>query len=135
MRCEALREERKTMSFNTWVIAGLLAIAVPAAAQPPATASQPPADSQATSDRGRVAVTTDGDAGLWWVPLADTNGKGRSRGSVQRNSFNTPQGQMNVANFTANVSFGLADRWAIYRAWDFIQRVDRDNPQLFNSDP
>jgi outer membrane protein OmpA-like peptidoglycan-associated protein len=127
----ALREERKTMSFKYWVIAGLLTIAVPAAAQQPT--SQPPADS--SSERGRVAVTTDGDAGLWWVPLADTNGKRRSRGSIQRNSFNTPQGQMNVANFTANVSYGLADRLDIFGAWDFIQRVDRDNLQLFNTDP
>ena len=123
------------MSVKTWLIAGLLAIAVPAAAQQtPATASQQPDNSQA-SERGRVAVTTDGDAGLWWVPLADTNGKGRTRGSLQRNSFNTPQGQMNVANFTANVSIGLADRWDIFGAWDFIQRVDRDNQQLFNNDP
>ena len=123
------------MSVKTWLIAGLLAIAVPAAAQTPATASQQPDNSQATGERGRVAVTTDGDAGLWWVPLADTNGKRRTRGSLQRNSFNTPQGQMNVANFTANVSFGLADRWDIYGAWDFIQRVDRDNQLLFNTDP
>ena len=102
------------MSVKTWLIAGLLAIAVPAAAQQtPATASQQPDNAQATGERGRVAVTTDGDAGLWWVPLADTNGKGRTRGSVQRNSFNTPQGQMNVANFTANVSFGLAERIAV----------------------
>ncbi len=120
------------MSFKNWVIAGLLAIAVPAAAQPP-TSQQQPADS--SSERGRVAVTTDGDAGLWWVPLADTNGKGRSRGSIQRNSFNTPQGQMNVANFTANVSFGLADRLDVFGAWDLIQRVDRDNLELFNTDP
>ena len=124
------------MSLKTWLIAGLLAIAVPAAAQQtPATASQQPDNSQATGERGRVAVTTDGDAGLWWVPLADTNGRRRTRGSLQRNSFNTPQGQMNVANFTANVSIGLADRWDIYAAWDFIQRVDRDNLQLFNNDP
>lgn len=123
------------MRVNTWVIAGLLAIAVPAAAQPPTSATQQPADSQASSERGRVAVTTDGDAGLWWVPLADTNGKRRSRGSIQRNSFNTPQGQMNVANFTANVSYGFADRWDVIAAWDLIQRVDRDNQLLFNTDP
>ena len=120
------------MSVKTWVIAGLLAIAVPAAAQPP---TQPATCGFQSSERGRVAVTTDGDAGLWWVPLADTNGKGRSRGSIQRNSFNTPQGQMNVANFTANVSYGLADRFDIFGAWDLIQRVDRDNLQLFNTDP
>jgi outer membrane protein OmpA-like peptidoglycan-associated protein len=124
------------MRVNSWLIAGLLAIAVPAAAQQtPATASQQPDDSQATGERGRVAVTTDGDAGLWWVPLADTNGRRRTRGSIQRNSFNTPQGQMNVANFTANVSYGLTDRWDIFGAWDLIQRVDRDNLQLFNADP
>ena len=124
------------MSVKTWLIAGLLAIAVPAAAeQTPATASQQPDNAQATGERGRVAVTTDGDTGLWWVPLADTNGARRTRGSIQRNSFNTPQGQMNVANFTANVSFGLAERVDIYGAWDLIQRVDRDNLLLFNNDP
>jgi len=123
------------MSAKSWVIAGLLAIAVPAAAQqPPASASQQSADSQATGERGRVAVSTDGDAGLWWVPLADTNGKRRARGSLQRNSFNTPQGQMNVANFTANVSYGLAERLDVYGAWDVITRVDRDNQALFNAD-
>ena len=42
---------------------------------------------------------------------------------------------MNVANFTANVSFGLADRWDLYGAWDIVQRVDRDNLELFNEDP
>ncbi len=42
---------------------------------------------------------------------------------------------MNVANFTANVSYGLADRLDVFGAWDFIQRVDRDNLQLFNTDP
>jgi outer membrane protein OmpA-like peptidoglycan-associated protein len=126
-------EDRKAMSVKTCVIAGLLAIAVPAAAQ--TTTSQQPSDTQTTSERGRVAVTTDGDAGLWWVPVADTNGRRKSRGSIQRNSFNTPQGQMNVANFTANVSYGFTDRWDVYGAWDFIQRVDRDNLELFNSDP
>ncbi len=42
---------------------------------------------------------------------------------------------MNVANFTANVSYGLGDRVDIFGAWDLIQRVDRDNLALFNSDP
>ena len=93
------------MSVKPWLIAGLLAIAMPAAAQQPAAqATQQPADPQTADERGRVAVTTDGDAGLWWVPVADTNGKGKWRGSAQRNSRNTPQGLMNIANFTANVS-------------------------------
>jgi outer membrane protein OmpA-like peptidoglycan-associated protein len=117
------------------LIAGLLAIAVPAAAQqPPATASQPPADTQASGDRGRGGISVDGDAGLWWIPLADTNGKRHSRGSLQRNSYNTPQGQMNVANFSANVSYGFLDRMDVFANWDFITRVDRDNLALFNAD-
>ena len=117
------------MSAKIWLMVGLIAVsaALPAAAQQTTT--------QDEDARGRVATTTDGDAGLWWLPVADTNGKGRHRGSVERNSFNTPQGQMNVANFTANVSYGLADRLDIFGAWDFIQRVDRDNQQLFNNDP
>ena len=123
------------MSVKTCLIAGLLAIAVPAAAQQsPATQSQPPADTQDSGDRGRGGISVDGDAGLWWVPLADTNGKRHSRGSLQRNSFNTPQGQMNVANFSANVSYGFLDRLDVIAAWDFITRVDRDNLALFNTD-
>ena len=117
------------MSAKIWLMVGLIAVsaALPAAAQQATT--------QDDSGRGRVATTTDGDAGLWWLPIADTNGKKRHRGSLERNSFNTPQGQMNVANFTANVSYGLGDRLDVFGAWDFIQRVDRDNQQLFNSDP
>ena len=116
------------MSAKIWLIVGLMAVsaALPAAAQQATTQDD---------SRGRVATTTDGDAGLWWLPVADTNGKKKSRGSVERNSFNTPQGQMNVANFTANVSYGLADRLDVFGAWDFIQRVDRDNQLLFNTDP
>ncbi len=125
------------MSAKPWLIAGLLVIAVPAAAQQPAaTTSQQPADSPAADERGRVAVSTDGDAGLWWVPIADTNGKGKWRGSAQRNSRNTPQGLMNIANFSANVSYGFSERFDVYTAWNFIERVDRDLATLFvPSDP
>jgi outer membrane protein OmpA-like peptidoglycan-associated protein len=117
------------MTAKIWLIVGMIAtLAMPAAAQQATT-------TQDETERRRIAITTDGDAGLWWIPVADTNGKRKHRGSVQRNSYNTPQGQMNVANFTANVSYGLAERLDVFAAWDFIQRVDRDNQQLFNSDP
>ncbi|MBY0494906.1 MAG: OmpA family protein [Cyanobacteria bacterium] len=116
------------MSAKIWLMVGVIAVS----AALPATAQQ---TTTPDDERGRVAVTTDGDAGLWWLPVADTNGKKKHRGSVQRNSFNTPQGQMNVANFTANVSYGLSERLDVFAAWDAIQRVDRDNQQLFNSDP
>jgi hypothetical protein len=53
------------------------------------------------------------------------------RGSAQRNSRNTPQGLMNIADFTANVSYGFGDRFDMYAAWDFIERVDRDTATLF----
>jgi len=120
------------MSATPWLIAGLLAIAMPAAAQQPAApASQQPADTPGDDPRGRVAVTPDGDAGLWWVPVADTNGKGLWRGSAQRNSRNTPQGLMNIADFTANVSYGFGERFDVYAAWDVIERVDRDIATLF----
>jgi outer membrane protein OmpA-like peptidoglycan-associated protein len=119
------------MTAKIWLIVGMIAmLATPAAAQQTTTTQD-----QEETERRRIAITTDGDAGLWWLPVADTNGKRKHRGSVQRNSFNTPQGQMNVANFTANVSYGLAERLDVFAAWDFIQRVDRDNQQLFNSDP
>jgi outer membrane protein OmpA-like peptidoglycan-associated protein len=114
------------MSAKTWLIAGLLAtIALPAAAQ------QQPQAATTQDERGRVATTIDGDAGLWWLPVADTNGKSKHRGSVERNSRNTPQGLMNVATFTANVSYGFTERMDVYAGWDFITRVDRDNQVLF----
>ncbi len=109
------------MSSKILVMVGLLAMAMPAVAQ------------QATQDepRGRVATTVDGDAGLWWLPVADSNGKKLWRGSVERNSRNTPQGMMNVATFTANVSYGFTERFDLYAGWDFIARTDRDNQVLF----
>ena len=112
------------MSARHWLIASLLAISVamPAAAQQSNTQDEP---------RGRVATTIDGDAGLWWLPVADTNGKKMTRGSVERNSRNTPQGLMNVATFTANVSYGFTERFDFYAGWDFITRVDRDNQVLY----
>lgn len=124
------------MSATSWLVAGLLVIAGPAAAQqPPATTSQP-SGSQSAVEPGRVAVTTDGDAGLWSLPVADTNGKGMWRWSAQRNSRNTPQGLMNIATFSGNVSYGFGERFDTYAAWDFIERVDRDIATLFvPSDP
>jgi outer membrane protein OmpA-like peptidoglycan-associated protein len=111
------------MSAEIWLMAGLLTIAaLPAVAQQTTTQDDP---------RGRVATTIDGDAGLWWLPVADTNGKKKHRGSLERNSRNTPQGLMNVATFTANVSYGFTDRLDVYTGWDVIARVDRDNQVLF----
>jgi peptidoglycan-associated lipoprotein len=125
------------MSATTWLIAGLLAIAVPAAAQqPPAQASQ---QANATSDddqRGRVGTSPNGDAGLWWVPVAETNGKGQWRGSIGRSARNVPQGYSNISNFTGAASYGLSDRLDLFMSWDAIQRVDRDSRPLFvPSDP
>lgn len=120
------------MSATSWLVAGLLAIAAPAAAQEPAApASQQPVTSPPAVEPGRVATIINGDAGLWWVPIGDTNGKGMWRGSAARNSRNTPQGHMNVATFTAAVSYGLGDRADIFFSWDAIQRVDRDLRSLY----
>jgi outer membrane protein OmpA-like peptidoglycan-associated protein len=111
------------MSLRIWTAVLLaMTIAIPAAAQQSTTQDD---------SRGRVATTIDGDAGLWWLPIADTNGKKKSRGSIERNSRNTGQGLMNIANFTANVSYGFTDRFDLYAGWDFITRVDRDNQVLF----
>jgi len=131
MRTYDAWEDRKSMTAKTWLVAAVLAIALPAAAQQSTTTQQ-----QSGDNIGRVATTTDGDAGLWWLPTADTNGKKLTRGSVERNSRNTPEGLMNVANFTANVSYGFTNRLDVFGAWDFIQRVDRDTRVLYiPSDP
>ncbi len=129
MRAMAHGRNGLAMSARNWLVASLLAVsvAIPAAAQQSNTQDDA---------RGRVATTIDGDAGLWWLPVADTNGKKMTRGSVERNSRNTPQGQMNVATFTANVSYGFTERLDLYAGWDFITRVDRDNQVLYvPSDP
>jgi len=125
------------MTVKTWLVAALFATAIPAAAQPAGTTAQQPAAAKPVDDeRGRVATSVDGDAGLWWVPVADTNGRGRWRADAARISRNTPQGHMNVANFTAAVSYGLGARADVYASWDVITRVDRDTRSLFiPSDP
>jgi len=111
------------MSARIWTAVLLaMTIAIPAAAQQTTTQD---------GSLGRVATTIDGDAGLWWIPVADTNGKKKSRGSIERNSRNNGQGLMNIANFTANVSYGFTDRFDMFAAYDIITRVDRDNQVLF----
>ena len=123
MRDRCAWEERNEMSARIWTAVLLaMTIAIPAAAQQTTTADDP---------RGRVATTIDGDAGLWWLPVADTNGKKKSRGSIERNSRNNGQGLMNIANFTANVSYGFTDRFDLFAGYDVITRVDRDNQVLF----
>lgn len=125
MRDGCAWEELRAMSARSWFTAVLVAMtmAIPAAAQQTTTTQEDP--------RGRVATTIDGDAGLWWLPVADTNGAKKVRGSVERNSRNSGQGLMNIANFTANVSYGFTDRLDMFAAYDFITRVDRDNQVLF----
>ena len=65
------------MSAKIWLMVGL-------ARGFRGSARSSSANDHSTDDtRGRVAVTTDGDAGLWWLPVADTNGKKKHRGSVR----------------------------------------------------
>ncbi len=124
-----------TMSAKIWVLAGVLAAAVPVNAQPQAP---PTADDQTQAidtnrhdGRDSVGVSSVGDIGLFFVPTADTNGRGRWRGSASRTSRNGVQGQLNVSDFTASFSYGLANRADVFVAWDAIQRVDRDISPLF----
>ena len=65
------------MSAKNWLMAGLRSQF--RAAHTCGSSTNDPQDDA----RGRVAVTTDGDAGLWWLPVADTNGKKKHRGSVR----------------------------------------------------
>ena len=126
------------MSVNTWVLTGLLtaAAAADAFAQAPPTDQSPPAETQRTDGRDLVGTSTVGDVGLWFVPLADTNGRGQWRGSAARTSRNTVQGHLNVADFTAAVSYGLGDRVDVFVSWDAVARVDRDvRPLYISSDP
>ncbi|MGH9387948.1 MAG: OmpA family protein [Vicinamibacterales bacterium] len=127
------------MSAKCWVLAGILASAVPAAAQtqaPPTTDQTRAIETQRFDGRDVVGTSTVGDIGLFFVPTADTNGRGRGRGSVARTSRNAVQGQLNVADFTASVSYGLWDRADVFLSWDAVARVDRDTNPLFNpADP
>jgi outer membrane protein OmpA-like peptidoglycan-associated protein len=122
------------MSAKFWVLAALLMSAVPAAAQTqsPPTTDQPRAgETQRVDGRALVGTSAVGDIGLFFVPTADTNGRGRGRGSVARTSRNAVQGQLNVADFTASVSYGLWDRVDVFLSWDAVARVDRDLNPLF----
>jgi peptidoglycan-associated lipoprotein len=120
------------MSAKFWVIAGLLASAVPAVAQTQTPPDQTRSDSQRFDGRDAVGTSAVGDIGLFFVPTADTNGRGRFRGSAARTSRNGIQGQSNVADFTGSFSFGVASRADVFVSWDAAQRVDRDISPLFD---
>jgi OOP family OmpA-OmpF porin len=123
------------MSAKIWVLAALLASAVPVDAQPqapPAAADQTQGiDADKFVGSEHTGTSAVGDIGLFFVPTADTNGRRRWRGSAARTSSNGVQGQLNVANFTAAFSYGLFDRVDAFVAWDAVQRVDRDISPLF----
>ncbi len=123
------------MKAKIWVLAGVLASAMPAAAQsqaPPAADQQTRSiETQRFDGRDAVGTSAVGDIGLFFVPTADTNGRGRWRGSASRTSTNGIQGQGNVADFTGSFSFGLASRADVFVSWDAVQRVDRDISPLF----
>ena len=94
----------------------------------------PQLNNRTTQDdpRGRVATTTDGDAGLWWLPVADTNGKGniaRLRGAQLAQHATRPDERRRRSRRTS--PYGFTDRFDVYAGWDFIKRVDRDNQVLF----
>ncbi len=123
------------MSSKIWVLAGVLALAVPAAAQtqpPPAADQTRGIDADRFEGRDHVGTSSVGDIGLFFVPTADTNGRNRWRGSAARTSRNGVQGQLNVADFTASFSYGLANRADVFVSWDAVQRVDRDISPLFD---
>jgi OmpA-OmpF porin, OOP family len=136
MRVTRTRRGDTTMSAKGWVLAVTLATAVPAAAQsqaPPTTDDQTQgADTQRVDGRNFVGTSALGDIGLFFVPTADTNGRGRGRGSVARTSRNVVQGQQNVADFNGSFSIGLLNRVDAFVSWDGVQRVDRDTNPLFN---
>lgn len=122
------------MRLKIWLLAGLLAtaIAVDARAQAPPTDQVPAEGMRRVGGPDAVGTSTNGDVGLWFVPLADTNGRGRWRGSFARTSRNAVQGHLNVADFTGSVSYGLSDRADLFVSWDAVARVDRDLRPLFN---
>jgi outer membrane protein OmpA-like peptidoglycan-associated protein len=76
-------------------------------------------------------MTKLGDSGLWYVPTADTLGRGKWMASAQRNSRNTAQGHMNIADFSGTFAAGLAPRVDVFGSWDVVTRVDRDVRPLF----
>ncbi len=89
-------------------------------------------DADRFEGRDHVGTSSVGDIGLFFVPTADTNGRNRWRGSAARTSRNGVQGQLNVADFTASFSYGLANRADVFVSWDAVQRVDRDISPLFD---
>src|SRR5580700_4406030 len=91
-------------SFRCLVItAACLLGAATAGAQTASTSSQ--STTSGSSEATRPATTTfDGDTGLWYVPTAETLGRGAFAASAYRAGFNYVEGFSNVSDIAGTFS-------------------------------
>jgi outer membrane protein OmpA-like peptidoglycan-associated protein len=107
-------------------IIATMASTIPAAAQEPATTSQP-----VQTETRPATTTTSGDTGLWFVPTGEVLPARGWSFSAQRVNFDYEQGFTDVSNFPITFGFGVADRAEIFGAWTVVRRIDRDIRPLF----
>jgi outer membrane protein OmpA-like peptidoglycan-associated protein len=96
-------------------------LAVPVAAQTPATAQET-----------RPAIPTfNGDTGLWFVPTAEVLPARKWSFSLYRVNVDYEQGFTDVSNWPVTFGAGLGDRVELFGAFSVINRIDRDVRPLF----
>ena len=120
-------------SIGSTALCGLALFAVTAGAQTNQTAASPkPAP---PADERPATTTFFGDTGLWYVPSAETLGKGLWSVSGYRRGTNFVQGYSNVSDFAGTFAFGLTPRVEIFGSFLADTRVDRDARPIFVADP
>src|ERR1700720_4735996 len=112
------------------ITAACLMWAAAASAQTTSTSSQ--STTSQSSEATRPATTTfDGDTGLWYVPTAETLGRGAFAASAYRAGFNYVEGQSNVSDIAGTFSYGIYRNLQLFGSFKFDTRVDRDLRPLF----
>ena len=71
----------------TWLPAICMMCATAASAQTTTTTSQPSSPQSSDASTRPAATTFDGDTGLWYVPTAETLGRGAFAASIYRSGF------------------------------------------------
>src|ERR1700730_10338022 len=125
-----------TISFRSLAITAACVIWAATAGAQTSTSSQSNTSQPSSEEATRPAPTTcDGDTGLWYVPTAETLGRGAFAASVYRRGFNYVEGFSNVSDIAGNFSYGIYRNLQLFASFNFDTRIDRDLRPLFTSDP
>src|ERR1700732_356136 len=123
-----------TISFRSLAITAACVIWAATAGAQTSTSSQSNTSQSSSEEATRPATTTfDGDTGLWYVPTAETLGRGAFAVSAYRSGFDYVEGFSHVSDIAGNFPYGIYRNLQLFASFKFDTRIDRDLRPLFLS--